>query len=397
MQRIHQSHLGINACLNRARECVYWPNMNSQLKDFISRCRCCREHDVRQTREPMEMRDIPERPWQIVSADLFHYAGKQFLVTVDYFSDFFEMDELVSATSGEVIDKLCNHFARYGIPETFISDGGPQFASLEFKNFVKAWEFEHHLTTPYHSQSNGKAESAVKEAKRILKKAASANLNPKIVLLEHRNTASAIIGLSPSQRMFNRRMRTQVPTTIQLLQPTLFNNNSLKMRLRERQEKYQSQYNQHSKKMVTLKPGDTVWVEPLGPGKNVWERGKVVDTYGRNSFIVEIRGRQYRRSRVHLRKATSNSNEVECNLHLDEMTPITEDEENKAPDDKDDESNNGANLTSAEHAVGERVAIEDGIVSNSSNPNHAYTPSVTERSHRETRPPNYLSENYELY
>ena len=214
--------MGINACLTRARECVYWPNMSSQLRDFISTCHSCREHDVRQTKEPMEVRDIPKRPWQIVSADLFQYGGKQFLVTVDYFSDFFEMDELSSATSREVIDKLSNHFARYGIPELFITDGGPQFGSLEFKEFARVWEFEHHLTTPYHSQSNGKAESTVKEAKRLLKKAASADINPKLILLEHRNTATGVIGLSPAQRMFNRRMQTQVPTTIQLLQPTLF-------------------------------------------------------------------------------------------------------------------------------------------------------------------------------
>ena len=224
MQRVHGSHLGINACLTRARECVYWPNMSSQLKDFISTCHSCRENDVRQTQEPMEVRDIPKRRWQIVSTDLF-------LVTVDCFSDFFEMDELSSATSREVIDKLSNHFARYGIQELLIRDGGRQFGSLEFKEFARAWEFEHHLTKPYHSQPNGKAESAVKEARRLLEKAASANRNPKLILLQHRNTATGVIGLSPAQRMFNRRMQTQVPTTIQLLQPTLFDDKSLKRRL----------------------------------------------------------------------------------------------------------------------------------------------------------------------
>ena len=86
----------------------------------------------------MEVRDIPKRPWQIVSADLFQYGDKQFLVTVDYFSDFFEMDELSTGTSREVIDKLSNHFARYGIPELFITDGGPQLGGLEFKEFVRA-------------------------------------------------------------------------------------------------------------------------------------------------------------------------------------------------------------------------------------------------------------------
>ena len=27
-QRIHSSHLGQQSCLRRARECIYWPNMN---------------------------------------------------------------------------------------------------------------------------------------------------------------------------------------------------------------------------------------------------------------------------------------------------------------------------------------------------------------------------------
>ena len=164
---------------------------------------------------------------------------------------------------------MSNHFAKYGIPELFVTDGGPQFGSLEFKEFARAWELEHHLTTPYHSQAKNKAECAVKEAKRRLKKAASADRNPKLILLEYRNTATGVIGLSPAQRMFNRRMQIQVPTTTQSLHPTLFDNESLKRRLQERQEKYQSQYDKHFRKMIALKLGDTVWVEPLGPGKSV--------------------------------------------------------------------------------------------------------------------------------
>ena len=399
MQRVHRSHLGINACLTRARECVYWPNMNGQLKDFISRCRSCREHDVRQTREPMERRDIPQRPWQIVSADLFHYGGKQFLVTVDYYTDFFEVDELALATSGEVIDKLRNHFARYGIPETFISDGGPQFGSLDFKKFAKSWEFEHHLTTPYRSQSNGKAESAVKEAKKIFKKAASENMDPKLILLEHRNTASGIVGLSPAQRMFHRRIRTQVPMTAQLLQPTLFNQENLTRRLRERQEKYKTQYDKHSRKMIALKVGDVVWVEPLGPGKCIWEKGKVIDTYGRNSFIVEIDGKIYRRSRVHLRKATDDPNKAVRDLRMSESIQISEDEEDIIQDgeENDRDEKAGSTLVGSRNEDGERDEEneEAGLTVGESRNEDA--PNETVTSHRDRRPPQYLSRHYELF
>ena len=398
MQRVHGSHLGINACLARARECVYWPNMNGQLRDFISRCRSCREHDVRQTREPMERRDIPQRPWQMVGADLFHYGGKQFLVTVDYYSDFFEVDELASATSGEVIDNLRNHFARYGIPETFISDGGPQFGSLDFKKFAKSWEFEHHITTPYHSQSNGKAESAVKEAKKIFKKAASANMDPKLILLEHRNTASEIVGLSPAQRMFHRRMRTQVPMTTQLLQPTLFDHESLTKQLRKRQEKYQNQYDKHSKKLISLKMGDAVWVEPLGPGKNIWEKGKVVESCGRNSFIVEIDGKQYRRSRVHLRKATSDPDETGGDLMMSATIPISEDEEEvieyRERNDRDKEAGSSLVEPRNENGMEDDKNEASSTLGESRNED---APNETVTSHRDRRPPQYLSRHYELF
>ena len=40
--KIHSSHLGIEGCLRRAREALYWPNMNCDLKDYISKCSICR-------------------------------------------------------------------------------------------------------------------------------------------------------------------------------------------------------------------------------------------------------------------------------------------------------------------------------------------------------------------
>ena len=41
----------------------------------------------------------------------------------------------------------------------------------EFRRFAWDWEFNHVTTSPYHSQSNGKVESAVKIAKKVMKKA----------------------------------------------------------------------------------------------------------------------------------------------------------------------------------------------------------------------------------
>ena len=40
-EKLHRSHIGIQGCLRRAREVVYWPNMNREVEDFISKCDTC--------------------------------------------------------------------------------------------------------------------------------------------------------------------------------------------------------------------------------------------------------------------------------------------------------------------------------------------------------------------
>ena len=48
-------------------------------------------------------------------------------MTVDYFSNFFELDKLRRKTSVEVIGKLKSHFARFGVPDKLMSDNGPPY------------------------------------------------------------------------------------------------------------------------------------------------------------------------------------------------------------------------------------------------------------------------------
>lgn len=51
-----------------------------------------------------------------------------------------------------------------------MSDGGPQFVSQEFQDFAKKWGITHMTSSPMHQQANGKAESAVKIMKTLLRK-----------------------------------------------------------------------------------------------------------------------------------------------------------------------------------------------------------------------------------
>ena len=93
-----------------------------------------------------------------------------FMVYVDYFSGIIEVDALTSTTMTAIIKTLKIHMARHGIPIDLISDNGPQLVSEQFSQFYKSWAINHRTCSPRYPKSSGKAEAAVKQIKKLLKK-----------------------------------------------------------------------------------------------------------------------------------------------------------------------------------------------------------------------------------
>ena len=134
-------HTGIEGCLRRARESFYWPGMNNEIKELIKTCETCREFENAQTKETLMSHDMPQRAWEKVVVELFSHNNKDYLVTTDYKSNFLEIDHLPNTSSKTVIHKLKAHFARHGIPDTVVSDNGPQFSSSDFAHFSTKYGF----------------------------------------------------------------------------------------------------------------------------------------------------------------------------------------------------------------------------------------------------------------
>ena len=137
------------------------------------------------------------------------------MVTVDHYSDFYELDKLPTIQSSAVIQATKQHFSRHGIPHTLITDNGAQFTSDLFKTFTKMYQFNHITSSPYWSQSNGRAEAAVKSAKHILLTAEDVDL----ALLSVWNTPPAGHTFSPAQRLFGRVLRSDLPQLAHTLEP----------------------------------------------------------------------------------------------------------------------------------------------------------------------------------
>ena len=178
--------------------------MNEQVAELRSQCDVCNSCKTEQQKEPLIYQESPTRPWKSIAADLFAFHDRDYLVTTDRYSNFFEVDRLYSKSSSEVITNMKAHIARYGIPNKLMSDNGPDFTSREFELFSDSYSIEHITSSPRYAQSNGKAENSVKTDKKIMQKALDAHTDPCLAFLDFRNTPTEGSTTSAAQQMLNR-------------------------------------------------------------------------------------------------------------------------------------------------------------------------------------------------
>ena len=158
-------------------------------------------------REPLLTTPLPSYPWEHVAADLFELKGSTYLLVVDYYSRFVEVQKLTTSTSSSIVTQLKAIFAKFGILAILITDNGPQFVSEHKKEFAQAYEFQHTTTNPCYPQANGFAERMVKTDKKLLEHSADAYK----ALLSYRATPLPRCGYSSSKLLMERKIRTDIP------------------------------------------------------------------------------------------------------------------------------------------------------------------------------------------
>ena len=292
-KRLHAAHLGAESMMRRARESIYWPGITHEIFQMAENCLPCQESKPANQKETLIIHDKTNKPWEKIGCDLFSLMNRDYLITVDYESNFIEVEYLASTSSKKVINALEKLCARFGCPKVLVSDGGPQFISKEFQNFTLEWGIQHNLSSPYHPQSNGKAEAAVKTIKGMMKKCLQENSNQYLALLELRNTPRQDTP-SPAQIMFGRNLDTQLPQRS-------FSRNNRENGKARRQEIVKGYYDKNAKNLEELLPNQPVgWKS--GHTDSKWKRGQVVSRTGDRSYIIQDEnGGIYARNRIDLR------------------------------------------------------------------------------------------------
>jgi hypothetical protein len=207
---LHLPHAGLVKTRKAAAELYYWHGMNAAIADRVSNCDSCVAALPSKPLSPLTEVHDTEGPMDSVGMDLFAVGRQEYLLMVDRYSGFPWVHKLTKTDSAAVVRQLERWFSLWGYPGIIRSDGGPQFASAAFRAFCWDRDVTQETSSPYNPSSNGLAEAAVKNCKKLLLKCIAEDEDYQEALLEFRNCPRAD-GYSPAQLMFGRRMRTRLP------------------------------------------------------------------------------------------------------------------------------------------------------------------------------------------
>ena len=199
------------------RRTVYWYGMSVDIESFVKSCSVCCQMNAVSKQVPHSNWIPTTKPFSRIHADFFYFDKKVFLVVVDSFSKWLEVEYMKFGTDARSVkSKFIGVFARFGLPDVVVTDGGPPFNSNELINFFQKHNIKVMKSPPYNPSSNGQAERLVRVVKEGLKKflldpeLAGLSIENKVsyFLFGYRNTCLEDGRSFPSERLFSFKPKT---------------------------------------------------------------------------------------------------------------------------------------------------------------------------------------------
>ena len=303
LKLLHLGHFGMQRMKQLARSTVYWPRIDFDIEDLCRKCTSCGQFQNKPDKPSIHPWMMPEKPWSRLHLDhAINFLGRNWLVLVDAYSKYPCIHPTTSTSSKSTTAILEQEFAHFGYPHTLVTDNATTFMCQEFQAWCKQRGIVHLTGAPYHPATNGAAERLIQSFKQALRKS---SLPPKEALqeflMQYRRIPFAS-GLSPSELLNGRRIRTKIDTLVP----------SIPHLLQGRQSRQASKHSNAEDSEVVSKVehhyslGDPCYALYFGPRRDRdprWVPAIVTKVHGTRSVNVRVipRGPTWRRHLDQLR------------------------------------------------------------------------------------------------
>lgn len=220
---LHKGHIGTSKTINKARKLFYWSNLSTDITNFIKSCRVCEKYMPANFREPVLPHSTPKLRFNKVGEDILEFGNHSYLVVMDYFSHWLELILLKDKTCESVLNAVQDIFTRFGYPQFIIADN-LSFTSNRCLRFYIEKDITIKTCSPHYHQSNGMAGKAVSISKQILRKCSEDKSDFREHIFEYNNFPIINLDASPAQILQSRNSKSQIPVTMNTLEPKIQTN-----------------------------------------------------------------------------------------------------------------------------------------------------------------------------
>ncbi|XP_057378537.1 uncharacterized protein K02A2.6-like [Daphnia carinata] len=296
LKGIHSGHFGETKCVLRARSAIYWPGCEDQVKNVVASCNICQSNRTRNPSQPLYPVELPVYPFQFVSADIFKFQGRSYLLTVDAYSKWPCAAQVKDLSAAATVMELDRIFADFGSPEVIKTDNGTHFANAEMRAFCARHNCRLVTSSPEYPRSNGLPERHIQTVKRTLLKMLQEERTLSEALAAIRSTPLSESLPSPAVLLQSRNLRGALPFLRPKLQPAAVPATRVVQQLQKKQAEA-SFFHRYVPdiRCSSLRVGQYVRVLVSG----IWLRGVVTEVCPEpNSYLVKTSdGRSFRRNR----------------------------------------------------------------------------------------------------
>lgn len=174
-------HPGIGKMIRIIKRQFYWPRMDKTITQYVKNCHICKRSKPTRDAYNGLLQPIPigSQPWQDISLDFITglplCEGNNAILVVAcrltkerHFIPCFAGQEGTTAEATAQL-LLWHVWKHHGLPNSIISDRGPQFIAAVWKVLCKAWKITAKLSTAFHPETDGQTERFNAELERYLR------------------------------------------------------------------------------------------------------------------------------------------------------------------------------------------------------------------------------------